>query len=107
MSLQPWKSDMLSETLSDGLKNYRIGEKLHKLRLCKTIGLIELGRRTGLSPALLSKSGRYDLARLPPEEAAAIRKKLEAEGHLSGEFLCPSMGIVEQCQRLKCNPTTI
>ena len=72
---------MLSETLSDGLKNYRIGEKLHELRLSKRLGLAELGRHTGLSPALLSKSERYDLARLPPEEAAAIRKKLEAEGH--------------------------
>ncbi len=26
-------------------------------------------------------SDRYNLKRLPPEEAAAIRKKLEAEGH--------------------------
>jgi hypothetical protein len=26
-------------------------------------------------------SERYNLHRLPPEEAAAIRKKLEAEGH--------------------------
>ena len=26
-------------------------------------------------------SERYNLKRLPPEEAAAIRKKLEAEGH--------------------------
>jgi hypothetical protein len=26
-------------------------------------------------------SERYNLTRLPPEEAAAIRKKLEAEGH--------------------------
>jgi hypothetical protein len=26
-------------------------------------------------------SNRYNLHRLPPEEAAAIRKKLEAEGH--------------------------
>jgi len=49
---------MLSSTLSDGLKNYRIGEKLHALRVSKKLGLTELGRHTGLSPALLSKIER-------------------------------------------------
>jgi transcriptional regulator with XRE-family HTH domain len=44
--------------MSDGLKNYRIGEKLHALRVSKKLGLTELGRHTGLSPALLSKIER-------------------------------------------------
>lgn len=52
---------MLSRTLQDGLKGYSIGEKLRSLRLRKGIGLVELGRHTGLSPALLSKLERGKL----------------------------------------------
>jgi transcriptional regulator with XRE-family HTH domain len=46
---------VLSETLSKGLSEYAIGQKIHKLRLKKKIGLVELGRHTGLSAAMLSK----------------------------------------------------
>ena len=46
---------MLSETLSKGLRQLRNGQKIHKLRLKKKIGLVELGRHTGLSAAMLSK----------------------------------------------------
>jgi len=49
---------MLSETLSEGLKAYGIGDKLRTLRLRKKMGLVELGQHTGLSPALLSKVER-------------------------------------------------
>ena len=49
---------MLSATLKDGLTEYAIGEKIRALRLKKKIGLVELGRHTGLSPALLSKIER-------------------------------------------------
>jgi transcriptional regulator with XRE-family HTH domain len=49
---------MLSATLQKGLTDYAIGEKLRALRLRKKIGLVELGRHTGLSPALLSKIER-------------------------------------------------
>jgi transcriptional regulator with XRE-family HTH domain len=49
---------MLSETLSDGLKTYGIGDKMRALRLRKKMGLVELGQHTGLSPALLSKIER-------------------------------------------------
>jgi transcriptional regulator with XRE-family HTH domain len=49
---------MLSATLENGLKHYAIGEKLRALRLRKKMGLAELGRHTGLSPALLSKLER-------------------------------------------------
>lgn len=52
---------MLSKTLQEGLKSYSIGEKLRSLRLRKGIGLVELGRHTGLSPALLSKLERGKL----------------------------------------------
>ena len=49
---------MLSQTLTDGLERYAIGPKLRSLRLRKKMGLIELGRHTGLSAALLSKVER-------------------------------------------------
>ena len=49
---------MLSTTLQEGLSEYAIGEKIRALRLKKKIGLVELGRHTGLSPALLSKIER-------------------------------------------------
>lgn len=49
---------MLSATLREGLTEYAIGEKLRTLRLRKKMGLVELGRHTGLSPALLSKIER-------------------------------------------------
>jgi quercetin dioxygenase-like cupin family protein len=44
---------MLSATLRSGLSDYGIGGKIRTLRLKKKMGLVELGKHTGLSPALL------------------------------------------------------
>ena len=49
------------ETVEGWLKPYSIGEKLKTLRLRKKLGLVELGRHTGLSAALLSKLERSKL----------------------------------------------
>ena len=49
---------MLSGTLQEGLKAYGIGPKVRAIRLRKKMGLVELGRHTGLSPAMLSKIER-------------------------------------------------
>ena len=49
---------MPSKTLHEGLAEYGIGPKLRALRLKKKLGLVELGKHTGLSPALLSKIER-------------------------------------------------
>ena len=49
------------ETVAGWLKPYAIGEKLKTLRLRKKLGLVELGRHTGLSAALLSKLERSKL----------------------------------------------
>jgi transcriptional regulator with XRE-family HTH domain len=49
---------MPSETITTGLNHYAIGSKLRHLRLRKSMGLVELGKHTGLSPALLSKLER-------------------------------------------------
>src|SRR5437868_10594567 len=51
----------VNETISDGLGRYSIGEKLRTLRLRKSLGLVELGRHTGLSAAMLSKLERGKL----------------------------------------------
>jgi len=52
---------LLTPTLQGGLQRYAIGEKLRALRLRKKVGLVDLGRHTGLSPALLSKIERGKL----------------------------------------------
>ncbi len=49
---------MLSPTLTHELRGYQVGPKLRALRLRKKLGLVELGRHTGLSPAMLSKLER-------------------------------------------------
>jgi transcriptional regulator with XRE-family HTH domain len=49
---------MASETIVSGLRQYAIGARLRRLRLRKSMGLVELGKHTGLSPALLSKLER-------------------------------------------------
>lgn len=49
---------MASETINAGLSKYAIGSKLRRLRLRKSMGLLELSKHTGLSPALLSKLER-------------------------------------------------
>lgn len=52
---------MLSETLTTALEGYAIGPKIRRLRLRKKLGLVQLGKHTGLSPALLSKIERGHL----------------------------------------------
>jgi DNA-binding Xre family transcriptional regulator len=56
--LEKTGSDMESETIAEGLKKYGIGAKLRRLRLRKSMGLLELSKHTGLSPAMLSKLER-------------------------------------------------
>ena len=53
--LQGKVSSMVSQHLKESLDRYRVGEKLRQLRLRRKMGLVELSRHTGLSPALLSK----------------------------------------------------
>jgi len=51
------KSDIIAESL----RPFAIGEKLRTLRLRKKLGLVELGKHTGFSAALLSKLERGKL----------------------------------------------
>jgi transcriptional regulator with XRE-family HTH domain len=52
---------VVNKTIDDNLRPYQIGPKLRALRLKKSMGLVELGKHTGLSPALLSKLERDKL----------------------------------------------
>lgn len=52
---------MVNKTIVEGLKPYSLGEKLRTLRLKKSMGLVELGKHTGLSAAMLSKLERGKL----------------------------------------------
>jgi transcriptional regulator with XRE-family HTH domain len=52
---------LINKTIEDGLKPYALGEKLKTLRLRKSMGLVELGKHTGLSAAMLSKLERGKL----------------------------------------------
>jgi transcriptional regulator with XRE-family HTH domain len=49
---------MPSDTITTGLNSYAIGSKLRRLRVRKSMGLVELAKHTGLSPGLLSKLER-------------------------------------------------
>jgi len=49
---------MVSDTINTELGKYGIGAKLRRLRLRKSMGLLELSKHTGLSLALLSKLER-------------------------------------------------
>jgi len=46
---------MVAPHLKEALDGYHVGEKLRHLRVRRQMGLVELSRHTGLSPALLSK----------------------------------------------------
>ena len=46
---------MVTQQLRETLDRYHVGDKLKHLRLRRKMGLVELSRHTGLSPALLSK----------------------------------------------------
>jgi mannose-6-phosphate isomerase-like protein (cupin superfamily)/DNA-binding XRE family transcriptional regulator len=78
---------VLSETLVKGLQQYSIGEKLRALRLRKKMGLVELGRHSGLSPALLSKIER---GRLVPTLPTLLRISLVFSVGLEHFFTDPA-----------------
>jgi transcriptional regulator with XRE-family HTH domain len=49
---------VLKSELDEGLARYEIGPKLRALRLKKKMGLVQVGKATGLSSAMLSKIER-------------------------------------------------
>jgi transcriptional regulator with XRE-family HTH domain len=93
---------MLSPTLREGLKAYAIGPKIRTIRLKKKMGLVELGRHTGLSPAMLSKIERGQVfPTLPTLLRIALVFAVGLDFFFSGSRDQPVVGIVRHGERLR------
>ena len=93
---------MLSPTLREGLKTYGIGPKIRAIRLKKKMGLVELGRHTQLSPAMLSKIERGALfPTLPTLLRIALVFSVGLDYFFSGNREKPTVGIVRRTDRLR------
>jgi transcriptional regulator with XRE-family HTH domain len=91
---------LLSETLANELKQYAVGEKLRALRLRKKMGLVELGRHTGLSAAMLSKVERGKLfPTLPTLARIALVFSVGLEYFFADDRKRHTLGIVRRGQR--------
>ena len=92
---------MLSATLQQGLTEYGIGGKIRTLRLKKKMGLVELGKHTGLSPALLSKIERGRLfPTLPTLLRIALVFSVGLEFFFAGVRDRPLIAIARKKQRV-------
>src|SRR6201985_3341664 len=93
---------VLSETLTKGLNAYAIGGKVRALRLKKKMGLVELGRHTGLSAAMLSKLERGKLfPTLPTLLRIAIVFSVGLEYFFTDERKRRVVALVRKKDRLK------
>jgi transcriptional regulator with XRE-family HTH domain len=93
---------MLSATLENGLREYAIGAKIRALRLKKKMGLVELGRHTGLSPALLSKIERDRLfPTLPTLLRIALVFSVDLQYFFGGARDKPVVSVIRKADRVK------
>jgi transcriptional regulator with XRE-family HTH domain len=91
---------MLSDTLEEGLRNYEIGEKIRTLRLRKKLALVELGKHTGLSVALLSKIERSNIyPPLPTLLRIALVFGVGLDYFFNDETKRPALSIVRKKER--------
>jgi transcriptional regulator with XRE-family HTH domain len=91
---------VISDTLSDGLKAYGIGATLRALRLKKKMGLVELGKHTGLSPALLSKLERgLMFPTLPTLLRVAMVFGIGLDHFFAGSRDTPALAVVRRSER--------
>jgi transcriptional regulator with XRE-family HTH domain len=91
---------VLSATLEQGLRVYAIGDKLRVLRLSKKMGLVELGRHTGLSAALLSKIERGRLfPTLPTLLRIALVFGVGLEHFIAGDSKRNAVAVVRRRDR--------
>jgi transcriptional regulator with XRE-family HTH domain len=92
----------ITQTISEGLGRYSIGEKLRTLRLRKSMGLVELGKHTGLSAALLSKLERGKLfPTLPTLLRIAMVFGVGLDHFFTDERKRRAVGIVRGGERLR------
>lgn len=81
---------------------YRIGAKIRRLRLGRSMGLVELGRHTGLSASLLSKleTGR-SLPTLPTLQRIAMVFSVGLDHFFGNEDDRPVRAVVRRAERLR------
>lgn len=92
----------MNKTITEGLKPYALGEKLRDLRLKKSMGLVQLGKHTGLSPAMLSKLERGKLfPTLPTLLRIAMVFSVGLEYFFSDERKRHVVAIVRKQDRLR------
>ena len=93
---------MLSPTLREGLKAYAIGPKIRSIRLKKKMGLVELGKHTGLSPAMLSKIERGQLfPTLPTLLRIAMVFSVGLDYFIAADRDKPVVGVSRHQERLR------
>jgi len=91
---------MLTDTLTKQLEQYGIAEKLRALRLRKKMGLVELGKHTGFSPAMLSKVERGKLfPTLPTLVRISMVFSVGLEYFFSDDRKRHVLGIVRRAER--------
>jgi transcriptional regulator with XRE-family HTH domain len=93
---------MVNKTIDDNLRPYQIGPKLRALRLKKSMGLVELGKHTGLSPALLSKLERDKLyPTLPTLLRISLVFSVGLEYFFTDERKRHVVSVVRKAERIK------
>jgi transcriptional regulator with XRE-family HTH domain len=91
-----------SGTISEGLGRYAIGEKLRTLRQRKNMGLVELGKHSGLSAPLLSKLERGKLfPTLPTLLRIAMVFGVGLDYFFTDEHKRRVVGVVRRNERLQ------
>lgn len=82
--------------------SYRIGEKVRRLRLGRSMGLVEVGRHTGLSASLLSKleTGK-SLPTLLTLQRVATVFSVGLDHFFSAEDGAPTCSVVRRSERLR------
>ncbi len=93
---------MISKTLADGLERYRIGPKIRALRLQKNLGLVQFGKHTGLSSAMLSKIERSQLfPTLPTLLRIALVFGVGLDHFFVADTNRPALAVVRRKERLR------
>ena len=93
---------MLSKTIENELGGYRIGEKVRELRKDRGLKLVELGRHTGMSAAMLSKieAGKI-VPTLPTLTRIALAFSIGLEHFFVDEGSRHAFGITRHADRVR------
>lgn len=93
---------MTSTTVEEGLRRYEIGRKIRALRLRKKMALVELGRHSGFSAALLSK---VESSKIFPPLGTLLRIAMVFGVGLDHFFIDPKekpvLAIVRKSERMR------